>query len=205
MNIEVDHRAMLGPIRDQGTRPTCLAHATTDAHEVARRASERLSVEYLHWYSARGVGGASMIGTAHTLRKFGQPRDGDCPYFSTAPESSWTPDTPKQPCYRRASIGPPATAQAVWKFLDRGAVVLGISMPRSFLTPTAPWVATQGTPVIGSHALLAVGKGEHEGKPVLLVRNSWGASWGDEGHVWLTESFLAHHLRKVLVLTEELV
>ena len=38
MNVTIrhDYRPLLGPVRDQGARPTCLAHASTTAHEHAR-------------------------------------------------------------------------------------------------------------------------------------------------------------------------
>ena len=33
------------------------------------------------------------------------------------------------------------------------------------------------------HAITAVGYGVEDGKQYYLVRNSWGASWGDKGYI----------------------
>ena len=51
-DIHLDYRSSLGPVRDQRARPTCLAHASTTAHEHARGSSLPLSPEYLHYFAA---------------------------------------------------------------------------------------------------------------------------------------------------------
>ena len=46
----IDLRSGTLPVRDQGeNRPTCLAFATTAAHEYVRRLNYRLCVEFLYF------------------------------------------------------------------------------------------------------------------------------------------------------------
>lgn len=53
------------------------------------------------------------------------------------------------------------------------------------------------------HAVVAVGHGTVDGTPAILVRNSWGPTWGTEGHAWLTEAFLGPRLFATATLLEE--
>jgi len=52
------------------------------------------------------------------------------------------------------------------------------------------------------HAVLAVAHGSHTGESVTLVRNSWGTSWGLNGHAWLTDRYLKPRLREWATLTK---
>src|SRR6266480_3556407 len=62
----------------------------------------------------------------------------------------------------------------------------------------------QGT-VYANHAVGAVGIGAAIRGELILIRNSWGASWGDQGHAWLDDAFLVEHLIGMLLLTVEVV
>ncbi|MGB3625108.1 MAG: hypothetical protein WA989_04750 [Henriciella sp.] len=41
--------------------------------------------------------------------------------------------------------------------------------------------------------MLAVGRGGPEGRHI-LIRNSWGPGWGDNGHAWLPPDYLVKQL-----------
>jgi len=43
--------------------------------------------------------------------------------------------------------------------------------------------ADEGCPVAIDHAIVAVGYGTENGTDYLIVRNSWGTGWGEDGHV----------------------
>src|SRR5574337_269695 len=100
VSISVDLRSKFGPARNQGSRPTCIAFATSDLHAASRSAKFiALSTEFLFYHSvqrspmknpAKGVS-LSAIGT--TLKQEGQPIETDWPYLSVLPNplSAWKP------------------------------------------------------------------------------------------------------------------
>ena len=206
VTIRLDFRPVLGPVRDQGARPTCLAHASTTAHEHARGSIEALSPEYLHYF-ASGNGsspeGIGFLNVSRALLDPGQPAETDCPYQQNEPPPAWAPpiDVTR---YRRHSISPKQSPAEVEALLDAGHIpVLGISTTDTFYSPTPPWVISPTGPVRGLHAVVAVAFGTTYTKRHFLIRNSWGSAWADGGHAWLEDEFIAQHLRDVLVFTDE--
>jgi len=81
--------------------------------------------------------------------------------------------------------------------------VIGISLPPDMYQPTAPWVISPDGSISGFHAVAVVGLVNLSGTRCFLIRNSWGCSWGMAGHAWLTDIFLARHLRHLLKLGPE--
>jgi hypothetical protein len=208
MNITllVDHRQSVGPIRDQGARPTCLSFAATSAHEHARRSTMALSPEYLHYFMSVSDprAGASFPELARALRNPGQPSEADCPYCHNGLPPGWLPP-PGVKLYRRESDLMDPVADEVETMLTAGsAPILGISLPDGFFSPAPPWLISHDGPIRGFHAVVAVGLGKVDTLRYFLVRNSWGIEWGDNGHVWLDDVFLNRHLRNALALTEEM-
>jgi C1A family cysteine protease len=59
-----------------------------------------------------------------------------------------------------------------------------------------------GDDPVRRHAVVAVGCGRARGEDAILIRNSWGASWGLEGHAWLPKSYLAPRITSLAILTE---
>ena len=46
VEVDVDLRGEFGPVRDQGSRPTCLAFAASDSHAGVRAGWRPLSCEF---------------------------------------------------------------------------------------------------------------------------------------------------------------
>ena len=208
MNVTIhrDYRPLLGPVRDQGARPTCVAHASTTAHEHARGSKMALSPEYLHHFASGNAStpaGVDFPNVSRALLDPGQPLESDCPYQESEPSPAWTPPT-NLTLFRRQSALTKQSPDDVEALLDAGHVpVLGISTTDAFYAPTAPWVISPAGPVRGLHAVAVVGIGTTHATRHFLIRNSWGATWADAGHAWLDDAFMIQHLRDVLVLTED--
>ena len=206
MTIRLDVRPLLGPVRDQGARPTCLAHASTTAHEYARGSTLALSPEYLHYFASRKASsseGVNFSSVCRALMEPGQPTETDCPYRPNEQPDSWTPPTGVT-LYRRQSTAPRHSQEEVEALLEAGYTpVLGIATTDAFYAPAPPWVLSAMGPVRGLHAVLAVGVGTTYTTRHVLIRNSWGTAWADAGHAWLADDFIIQHLRQMLVLTDE--
>jgi len=205
IEIEVDLRPKLGPIRDQGARPTCLAHATTTAHENCRGSIKPLSPEYLHFFATGGVSlGVSVPTIATILKQKGQPFDTECPYSYADPPKGWKPRSGLK-VFRRESEAPTGLnlSRLEESIRHEQVPVLGIVLTDGFFRPTRPWNISSAGPLRGLHAVAGVGLGKLDGNRALLIRNSWGAGWADDGYAWLDADYISRHLKKVLVLTEE--
>ena len=204
--IRLDYRSALGPVRDQGARPTCLAHASTTAHEHARGSTLPLSPEYLHYFASTDKNpeeGVDFPEVSRALFDPGQPREADCPYQPNDPSPGWAPPADLT-LYRRQSTSRDRNPDEVEALLDAGRLpVLGIATTSAFYDPTPPWVISPLGSIVGLHAVLAVGIGTVSTARRFLIRNSWGNAWADAGHAWLDDAFVVQHLHEVLVPTEE--
>ena len=77
--------------------------------------------------------------------------------------------------------------------LDQGRpTLLILRISSQFHRPPTSHLITvvSGDVDTGMHAVVAVGYGSNEKSAVVLLRNSWGPGWGDEGHIWATEEYL---------------
>lgn len=199
-----DLRPELLGVRDQGRRPTCLAFATSAANEKNIMAAEHLSVEYLYYYAiGRTSGGHPNMGTtmaaaAEALLHEGQPAEAEWPYLNVIP-IDWSPPKIAGATIRGALQLGKLTFDDIVAQLNAGhPVILGLIISDQFYQPDrhgciAPRAADTER---GGHAVLAIGHGTDLQNDFLLIRNSWGASWGIGGHAWLRRDFIDLHLQE---------
>lgn len=192
----VDLRSQLGPVGSQGNRGTCLSFATTAGHDHSRGLA--LSVEYLHWLCrAQPLGAGKLPSLVASLRQIGQTEEVQWPYDPHRDESAAYAPPPE-------AVGPLYTGDVNLLATDVAAIVsslqagvpaiIGLRVHDAFHRSTG--VVDDDHPGTDGHAVLAVGAAEitgdlpgaglHGGDLLVLIRNSWGAGWGAQGHALLT-------------------
>lgn len=210
LRILRDLRPVLGAVRDQGRRPTCLSFAASAAHEHARNDPDQLCVEWLFFHTAQRAGtgpreGTTLPDTRGVLHDIGQPVEPAWPYNGQVPDHrNWGPPATVSPLFRCGSDGCDANAQRVRGLLDRDRPVVLALFVSSAFTAEATWLRVgneiilpeDGEPIDRQrgHAVVAVGHGRLGDEELILLRNSWGAGWGHNGHAWVRETYLVKRL-----------
>jgi C1A family cysteine protease len=195
----VDLSAQLGPARDQGNRGTCVAFAASSAHELARiarrgQAHELLSVEALYW-QAKQIEGDDEPGIFVDSARGALANSGQC--IETAwPYQPGLDETLPLPGPTGGTMATPALhASLSWIGVDLDALHRELLSGHAVLAVIDTWVdlfdytggdieaPTTADLLSEYHAVTVVGFGDV--RHALLVRNSWGQGWGENGHVWL--------------------
>lgn len=213
--VERDLRALFGPVRDQRGRPTCVAFSASDAHAALRSGWEPLCCEYAFYHAQRRAGrpptrGALLPVMVEVLSQDGQPAETAWPYLAALPAdvAHWVPPTAIGALHGRAGMMSSSAIDQVIASLDQNRpVILLLMLSPSFFQPDADAIID---PAIGEvleparrHSVVACGHGTIDGRPALLVRNSWGPRWGQAGCAWLTEAFLKPRLFAAATLLED--
>jgi hypothetical protein len=144
------------------------------------------------------------------LREHGQPVEEAWPYLAAIPavESEWKPMSGIEPLYRRDGRIGGDTVGEIIPWLDKARPVLVLLM----LSAAFDFVGKSGIidqvpgekPVSNRrHAVIAVGHGLIRAGRALLVRNSWGEDWGNQGYAWATEAYLNSRIFRIGILTED--
>lgn len=214
--VSVDLRQQFGPARNQGPRPTCMAFAASDAQAGLRDGWAPLSCEYAFYQAQRRAGrppstGALLSSMLDALRENGQPEESGWPYLSATPAdaASWMPpaDVGTLFCRNGQKVG--HGLDRVVGELDQGRpVIILLMLSRAFYARNPQGVVDPASDELPEpqrrHAVVAVGHGTVDSQRAILVRNSWGPSWGIAGHGWLTERFLAPRIFAAALLLEEI-
>jgi len=205
--VSCDLRKSFGDIRDQGTRPTCVAFAVSDAHAVARGPYEALSVEQLYFHAVRRTSGGhpndgvSLTAALEALRHDGQSVEGGWPYLDALPPdlATWIPPETAAPVFKRDGA---ATVASLLDELDAGyPAIITFMVSMAFCTASAGIVHSVPSDTdVGWHAVVAVGHGRMDGRQFVLVRNSWGQSWGNAGYGWVALEYLSPRMRDLIKL-----
>ncbi|MCW3474691.1 C1 family peptidase [Limobrevibacterium gyesilva] len=206
----VDLRPDLLPIRHQRRRQSCLAFASSTAHEHQARPGEHFSVEFLFYHAvARTPGsdpsaGTTMAATASALADAGQPVETAWPY-SPIQVAPWAPPAVTTTLHKATIVPGKFIFGDIIAALDQGRpIILGLVITDAFYRPDVFGRVRDENPDTerGGHAVLAIGHNVGAGgTPALLIRNSWGESWGLGGYAWLSRAYVDRQLHETAVLT----
>lgn len=212
ITIHNDLRGRFGSARDQGARPTCLALAMSDAHASVRDQWEPLSPEYLFFHAKRREGkppssGATIPWVRLAVEKDGQPLESGWPYLSTTPAdlALWVPPAEVGEVFRRASAALGDGFDHVWDLVSRGEpAVIVMKLSDAFYFPSGDGIVDSPEPADPArrHAVVTAATGERSGSRYILVRNSWGTSWGIAGYAWVAEGYLSPRIMQVIAFME---
>lgn len=206
IEVEVNHSALLGPPRNQGRRPTCLAFTASDLNAFAN-ATAHLSVEFLCHHAAK-VDGGWEPGDGFTVDQVfaavmspGQPEEVIYPYRAEAHDAPLqAPPGGLMPLYRSPSNARALALSEVVALVRNGrAVGVVVAVTKSLFYPIDGMVAFDPFVIPDQfHAMVAVGVGTHRlsSETHIYLRNSWGAGWGNQGHAWVSERHLKLHMQE---------
>jgi C1A family cysteine protease len=203
--IEVDLRGKFPPLREQGARATCLACSTSDVHQFVRPLPHALSAEYLfHAASLYETAfdskkGLLLSSAQKALESDGQPHDDEWPLSKEQPDP-WHPPpvtTLWRARLKQRNVGPTDIVDHIQRAIP---VVVAIKLTAEFLARGPSAVLAPSGSGFGGHAIVAVGYGTLKRAGYLLIRNSWGPAWKDNGHAWLPVAYLNDKLMSYAVV-----
>ncbi len=186
--IQID----LGEARDQGPRPTCLSFSLSEVHRSAIDLTEPLSPESLHRRATQSALKSPNVGitipeAAETLVKIGQTTEASWPYNADLPVGEIC-------AYYKASVLVlNFSLTTILHTLKSGRPIsLIIDVDMAFFVCSGIIAADlpSNSPVQGRHAVVICGIRISTKGNEFLIKNSWGAAWGNRGYAWLAEAYV---------------
>ena len=202
---ECDLRPSMPAVYDQGHLGSCTGNSIAAAMEYERDRqglSDFVPARLFIYYNERALEGTVSSDSGAVIRDGVKVvnTDGVCP------ETLWPYDIgmfavkPPKRCYVAALTDKAVQYLAVQTLGDLKdsissslAVVFGFTVYESFESPSVAHTGVMPMPqpgeaTVGGHCVVAVGYSDP--KSQVIVRNSWGPSWGDAGYFYMPYEYM---------------
>jgi C1A family cysteine protease len=211
----MDLRPGCPPVYDQGQVGSCTGNSVAGAFEFTQK--KQLLQDFMPsrlfiYYNERAIehttgqdAGAEIRDGIKTVAKQGVPPESEWPYSENTAVVTQKPNTAayadavqhKVISYHRISARMASAALNLMKscLADGYPFVFGFTVYTAFEGPEVAKTGILKMPnlkkeqVEGGHAVLCVGYDDK--KKSVLVRNSWGASWGLKGYFWMPYAYIS--------------
>jgi C1A family cysteine protease len=202
---ECDLRPSMPAVYDQGQLGSCTGNAIAAAMEYERDRqglSDFMPSRLFVYYNERALEGTVSSDSGAVIRDGIKVVNSD----GVCPETLWPYDIgmfsvkPPKRCYVAAETDKAVQYEAIQTLGDLKdaiasnlSVVFGFTVYQSFESQAVAQsgvlpMPKPGEATVGGHAVVAVGYSDSKNQ--VIVRNSWGASWGDHGYFYMPYEYM---------------
>lgn len=214
----VDLTNNFAPVRNQGKQGSCASFAVASVIEAMKNDSNQYSPAFLYW-SAREENGTNDTDSGATLYNVikGATIKGICtedlmPYnpeiFTLSPTEEAT-ENAKKCLILEAKTVSPKLRDIKSALCDGYPVIIAAQIFDSFSDTRSGFVVhptdeetSEGTRTDGhgKHAMVVCGFSDKE--RILIVRNSWGTDFGDNGYCYIPYSYAQKYFLQACIITK---
>jgi C1A family cysteine protease len=202
---EYDLRPAMPPVYDQGQLGSCTGNAIAGSMEYERDRqglSDFVPSRLFIYYNERALEGTASSDSGAVIKDGIKVvnSEGVCPETLWPYEIAMFAVKPPRRCYVAALTERLLQYEAIQTLGDLKdaissnlAVVFGFTVYESFESSAVAQTGVMPMPapgerVVGGHAVAAVGYSDPKGH--VIVRNSWGPSWGDAGYFYMPYQYM---------------